>query len=226
MPNRLLREGITTSDRLDALSPEAEVTFYRLLVVCDDFGRMDARLPIIKAHCFPLKAAATLANLEKWLSELASQSLIVRYTHDGKPLLAVNKWEQRQRSRPKYAGPEEGECLTNVRQLSDICPAIDGLGKGKGKGKGKGATSRTSRELRTFPPEWMPSDNTTEHLVREYSLTPEDVVRYVDAFRDRCLAKGYRYADWDAAFRNCVKDDWPQYRANGAGIRMRPRSIV
>jgi len=223
LPNRLLREGITTSDKIESLSAEAEVLFYRLLVVCDDFGRMDARLPILKAQCFPLKLSATVEKIEKWLGELCDQGLIVRYTHDSKPLLAVNKWEQRQRSRPKYAGPDEDGSQAFDSQLSDNCQSTDGLGKGRGKGRG--ASSRTSREMRAYPPDFSPSESTTEYLVREYSLAPEDIARYVDAFRDRCLAKGYRYADWDAAFRNCVKDDWPNYRAKGV-VRSNQMSFV
>lgn len=222
MPNRLLREGITTSERLDALSAEAEVCFYRLLVVCDDYGRADARLPIIKASCFPLRDKLTLDRIERWLCELAERKLIMRYQHFDRPLLAVDKWEQRQRSRPKYAGPMDDCCTPIVGTLSDNC--LTDVGLGKGKGRGRGATSRQSRELRTYPHDWKPSEQTTEHLVREFSLTPEDVRKYVDAFRDRCLAKGYRYADFDAAFRNCVKDDWPKFRTNGQVGKV--RSIV
>ncbi|MDE6938470.1 MAG: hypothetical protein K2P28_09920 [Lachnospiraceae bacterium] len=29
--------------------------FYRLIVVCDDYGRFDGRPAIIKGACFPLK---------------------------------------------------------------------------------------------------------------------------------------------------------------------------
>lgn len=39
MPNRILKESITTSETLDSLSAEEERLFYRLLVICDDYGR-------------------------------------------------------------------------------------------------------------------------------------------------------------------------------------------
>lgn len=61
--------------------------------------------------------------------------------------------------------------------------------------------------------DWVPASKTTEKLAREFGLrVPEDVDRYVSAFRDACKAKGYRYADFDAAFRNCVRQDWPKLR--------------
>lgn len=215
MPNRLLRDGITTSDRIEALSADEEVMFYRLLVVCDDFGRMDARAAILKAQCFPLKASATVQKIEQWLCALAQNGLIVRYVNDLRPLLAVNKWEQRQRSRPKHAGPVDDGSEAIVGQLSDNCQSYDGLGKGKGKGKG--ATSRAGRELRSMSEDWLPSGPTVANISKEFGLrVPEDVDRYVVAFRDACKAKGYEYKDFDAAFCNSVRQDWPKFRANGS----------
>ncbi len=193
------------------LESEEEVMFYRLLVVCDDYGYADARPAILKAQCFPLKDSVKPADIERWLSALAGKSLIARYRKDGKPFLAVSKWEQRVRSRQRFPGPTDDGCLTIDGHLSDICRADDGLGKGKGKGKG--ATSRTSRELLTVPEDWRPSRETVENLGREFGLVPEDVERYIAAFHDACKAKDYRYRDFEAAFRNCVRQDWPKYRA-------------
>jgi hypothetical protein len=42
MPVRILREGILTSERVDTLSPAAEVFYRRLMSVVDDFGRFSA----------------------------------------------------------------------------------------------------------------------------------------------------------------------------------------
>lgn len=180
--------------------------FYRLLVVADDYGYMDARPGILKGLCFPLKESATLAKIENWLSELAKSGLIARYQLDGKPYLCVNKWEQRVRSRPKYVGPDADGCQAIDGQVSDKVPTIDGLGKGKGKGKGATA-------LLPLPDDWKPKQQTVENLGREFGLrVPEDVDRYVVAFHDACKAKGYRYKDFDAAFRNCVRQDWPKFR--------------
>ena len=52
MPNRILKESICTSESIDRLSWLEEVTFYRLIVNCDDYGRMDARPPILRARLF------------------------------------------------------------------------------------------------------------------------------------------------------------------------------
>lgn len=210
MPNRLLREGVCTSELINMLSPEEEVMFYRLLVCCDDYGYADARPAILKAQCFPLKESVKPADIERWLSSIAGKALIARYTKDGKPYLAVNKWEQRVRSRQKYPSPTDDGCTTVDGHLSDISQTSVGLGKGKGKGKGAG--SRKVRDLLPLSSDWVPSRQTSEKLCREFGLVPEDVDRYVAAFHDICKAKGYEYRDFDAAFANAVRQDWPRYR--------------
>ena len=55
MPNRILKESICTSDEIETLSAFQETFFYRLIVNCDDYGRMDARPKILASKLFPLK---------------------------------------------------------------------------------------------------------------------------------------------------------------------------
>lgn len=143
MPNRLLKEGIVDSSAIDALTAEEEVFFYRLLVVSDDLGRMDARLPILKSRCFPLKDSVKLEKIDSYLRSLVSQELIICYQVDDKPYLEILKWEQRVRSKAKYPSADCG-------QVTDISQSNDGLGKGKGKGKGALNTISFNAELNRF----------------------------------------------------------------------------
>jgi hypothetical protein len=140
VPNRLLKEGITDSAPIDALSPEAEVCFYRLLVVADDLGRMDARTAIVRSRCFPLKEQSNMAvKIEAWLTELAAAFLILRYAVNGQPFLQIAKWDQRVRSNGKHPPPSEADLLAFGERLSASggqSPADGGLGLGKGKGLG------------------------------------------------------------------------------------------
>ena len=43
MPNRIIREGILSSDRVDQLDPPAEVFYRRLMSKVDDHGLFDGR---------------------------------------------------------------------------------------------------------------------------------------------------------------------------------------
>ena len=134
MPNRLLKEGIVDSVLIDGLTAEEEVFFYRLLVVSDDFGRMDARLPVLKSKMYPLRDDPKLTQkIDSHVRSLVRQGLAVCYQVDDKQYLQILKWEQRVRSKGKYPSPDCG-------QLTDICQTNDGLGRGKGKGKGASNT--------------------------------------------------------------------------------------
>lgn len=116
MPNRIIKESICTSGNLNDLSPEEEVFFYRLIVSCDDFGRLDARAPILRAKCFPLKLnAVNDESVTKWLKALQLNKLIRVYLVDRQPYLEMVTWEKHQQvrnHRSKYPAPPDGSGIS------------------------------------------------------------------------------------------------------------------
>jgi hypothetical protein len=169
VPNRLLKEGIVDSALIDSVSAEAEVCFYRLLVVCDDLGRFDARTAIVRSRCFPLKEQSNFsAKVEAWLSELEEKLLILRYKADGQPFLQIAKWDQRVRSNGKYPPPSDSDLQTFRERLSAGCgqPPADG-GSGLGKGKGMGASANDVR-FDAAAGAWSVPDLLREQWVKAY----------------------------------------------------------
>lgn len=128
MPNRILRESITTSATIDALDPREEVLFYRLLVVADDFGLMDARPAVILARCYPLHtdgahpAKLSTGDIAAMLGRLEAVGLIVRYAAGGKPYLSIKQWDSHQRIRAKRARYPAPPSFDSTRQQ----PAVIG----------------------------------------------------------------------------------------------------
>lgn len=121
MPNRILKESICRSDSVDSLSWFEEVLFYRLIVVCDDYGRYDGRLPIIKGSCFPLKSI-TDRDLEKALNKLSAVGLVSLYRVDGKPYLQLVAWEKHQTVRAKKSRyPQPNASEINKQPSEIIC---------------------------------------------------------------------------------------------------------
>lgn len=109
MPNRILKESLTRSESINELSWFAEVLFYRLIVVADDFGRFDGRAAVIKGTCFPLRNIRT-SQIEKGLNELASVSMIFTYTVEARSFLQIANWSKFQTTRAmksKWPSPEE-----------------------------------------------------------------------------------------------------------------------
>ncbi|MCD7824576.1 MAG: hypothetical protein LUH14_01190 [Clostridiaceae bacterium] len=98
MPNRILKESICRSEEIDSLSWFEEVLFYRLIVICDDFGRYDGRAKIIKGSCFPLKDV-TEKDIDKALGKLAAVGLVRVYEAQGRPYLQLVTWADHQRIR-------------------------------------------------------------------------------------------------------------------------------
>ena len=108
MPNRIIKESICTSESIDQLSAFHETVFYRLIVNCDDFGRMDARPKILAAKLFPLKDIRA-SQMEEALRTLTSAELVSTYEVDGKPFLQMKTWNRHQQIRAKkskYPAPD------------------------------------------------------------------------------------------------------------------------
>lgn len=106
--SRIIKESICSSDTIDGLSWFEEVFFYRLLVNCDDFGRMDARPKVLAARLFPLKDIR-IDQISAALNELASRALVRIYEVDAKPYIQTVTWESHQQirnKRGKYPAPD------------------------------------------------------------------------------------------------------------------------
>lgn len=100
MPNRILKESICASESVDGLSWAEECFFYRLIVNCDDYGRMDARPAILRARLFPLKNLADrqIANM---LQAVCAAGMAECYEADGRPYVQLCTWERHQSVRAK-----------------------------------------------------------------------------------------------------------------------------
>ena len=138
MPNRILKESICTSDTLASLPPEAEVLFYRLIVQCDDYGRLDANPAIVRAKCFPLRTDdIKCQQIVEWLQTLHNARIIIIYEVDKKKYLQMVTWGKHQRIRAnksKYPAPPEakrrtsadigGRLLTNAPVIGNVSESV------------------------------------------------------------------------------------------------------
>lgn len=125
MPNRVIRQGILDSERVNALSFEAEVFYRRLMSVVDDFGRFDGRTSILRTSCYPLKIdTVSEKNIADWLSDCSKNNLLRCYKVEGKPYIEILNFDQQVRvKRSKY--PEFQEdceiCYTDANHMHSIC---------------------------------------------------------------------------------------------------------
>lgn len=121
MPNRIIKESVCSSETIDQMSWFEECFFHRLWVNCDDYGRMDARLAILKAKLFPLKDRLSLKDIEGALVKLADIGCVRLYSCDSKPYLYLPSWEVHQNVRAKkskYPPPDDNNASeSNCTQM-------------------------------------------------------------------------------------------------------------
>jgi len=123
MPNRLLREGILTSDRVNALGVQAEVFYRRLMSVVDDFGRFTADPRVLRTSCYPLRVDEVReADISRWLAEVQSAGLIALYAVGPKPFLLMRDFRQLQRAKSSKF-PEPPLSLFDEEQAHSACSA-------------------------------------------------------------------------------------------------------
>lgn len=121
MPNRIVREGILTSEAVNGLNWAEEVFYRRLLSVVDDFGRYYATPKLLRAACYPLHIdKVSDSDIGKWLSACETAALVRVYpASDGKRYLEVQNFKQQQRAKeskfPHPPSPDE--------QLRSACEA-------------------------------------------------------------------------------------------------------
>ena len=130
MPNRILREGILSSARVNALSPAAELFYRRLISVVDDYGRFHASPGTLRGACWPTCPDRVCdQDVSKWLAECAqpdrkNRTLLVQYEVDGCKYLQLSDFKQQVRSKSKFPDPVYN-CATIDEQLNSNCVSLD-----------------------------------------------------------------------------------------------------
>ncbi len=81
----------------------------------------------------------------------------------------------------------------------------------------KEKTTRRKASL-PVPVDWKPKQETLERARQEFGLIGPQLEAYRIAFVDICEAKGYTYANIDAAWMNCIRKDWPGLRSKTGNV--------
>ena len=205
MPNRIIKEGIRTSETVNAMTDFQFRLWVSLITFVDDFGRGDARPAVIKGACFPLREKATVKEIEKAMKALASIGSIVLYQVDGHPFLCFPHWEKHQTIRnrkSKFPAPSEEDLKSNESnciQLQAKVPVIQSnpiqsvsINKNKKKYGEYGNVLLTDEEV--------------EKLKTRY----DDWERRIETLSEYMASKGKRYSDHYATINAWARKDTPK----------------
>ncbi len=126
MPNRIIKESIRESYRINVLSPQAEILFYRMITYADDFGIFKSDTRLLNKALFPLKDYK-IKDVGKWVNELVIAGLIVIYiAEDSKPYGYFISWlthQSKRNNRSKY--PEFTDKCKSYDSIEELMKAIE-----------------------------------------------------------------------------------------------------
>mgnify|MGYP000972593619 CR=1 FL=1 len=210
MPNRIIKESICTSDTIDQLSWFEEVFFYRLIVNCDDYGRFDARTPILKARLFPLKSV-TEKQISDALNKLSTVGIVTVYEYDGRPYLQLVTWDKHQQIRAKKSKYPAPDVACNHMISDDIkCPRNPIQSEYESKSESNTNTNTSARK-HSQPEKVQFAENVSmtnaeyEKLVSTYGEA--DVTRMIEKLDNYKGATGKKYKSDYRAILNWVADE-------------------
>lgn len=136
MPSRIIKESITTSESLAAVSADAERLFWRLVVKADDYGLYYGNPKILSSMCFPLNPPAE-KKIQSLLAELVGQGMVGTYTseEDGKQYLKLLSWDKHQQTRAKkskFPLPTSFDSICNQANGKQMKSKVTVNGNGNG----------------------------------------------------------------------------------------------
>lgn len=199
---RSIKPELWTDERLAECSLSARLLFIGLLNFADDNGNQVYSAKRIKMQVFPADNIETQPLIE----ELITHGLLIEYSVSGEKYLNIKGFKKHQViNRPTKSNipgiPIHEDSVSTHGAL------IDGR-EGKG-GEGKGEKKEQPRK-RAPSRSAMPVDFGISARVRSWAAEKghDRLEQHLESFRAKATAKGYTYADWDAAFMEAIRENW------------------
>jgi hypothetical protein len=209
MPTRILRDGILTSERVNELGAVEEVFYRRLMSVVDDHGRFYGNPALIRAACFPLKLdKVSDSDIGKWLLVTEKAGLVRQYlATDGKRYLQLIDFGQRVQAKSKFPSPDdEPQKFTVIHGGKPEDTVNNGLVVGEDGVEDEGVSPTKRRKSAiSIPADFGVSERVKAWAKAKGHIRLDD---HLESFIGKAIAKDYRYADWDVAFMNAIREDW------------------
>ena len=112
MPNRLIKETIRTSKKINSLSDFEFRAWTYLITYVDDYGRGSADPELLKGFVFPRRKEVREQDIQKALAALERTGSILLYEVAGEPYFCFPNWSQHQRiqtKKSKFPAPSDSD---------------------------------------------------------------------------------------------------------------------
>jgi len=207
MPNRIIRDGILSSESVDALDFAEEVFYRRLQSVADDHGRFYANPKLIRAACYPLRLdRVSDDDVISWMKGCAAAGLVDIYVGtDGKKYIQIIKFGQRVQARSKFPDPSN-----DVIHGDSPLPTVENrLGGGVVGDVGEGVLvtpNGVTRPNSSDPPQPSTSNCPAQRIVDLYHEKLPELPRCEKLTQTR---RGYLQQRWREDLETL--DDWAAF---------------
>jgi hypothetical protein len=190
---RTIKPEFWKSEEISTLSNEAKLLAIGILNYADDEGYFNANYALIKAELFPLNE---VKNIEKLLSELIKINYIeIRQHENTKSYGRVVKFNEHQRVNRPYASK-----IKDLFEFTEHSLNAHGIitehSLQERKGKERKGITLESLNLEDLL-NWIKENNLDEKKVQDELMV----------FKDKCIAKGYKYSDYAKAFQLWIRNE-------------------
>lgn len=199
---RTIKPEFFTSEDIVSLTPLSRLFYVSLWCEADREGRLSWSVKTLKMRYFP----GDNCDIEAMAQELIDAGLIVVYEVEGRKYAEIPQFKVHQ-----VINNRESESVIPAR-VKDASSTRESGGSGEGKGKeGKGKEVASKREKPETP---IPENFAISDSVRQWAGENgfDRLEQHLSHFVDTAKAKGYKYRDWDAAFRNAIKGNWAKLK--------------
>lgn len=143
-------------------------------------------------------------DIEAIAQEVIDAELIVLYEIDGKKFAEIPSFKTHQ-----VINNRESESVLpqNPPRVKDASARVLGEGRKEGKERKETASKRDT----SIPENFSISESVKAWAEKNGHSQLE---KHLAHFIDSCKAKGYKYRDWDAAFRNAITGNWAKVEAS------------
>jgi len=234
---RNIKPSFFTNDELGEVNPLARLLFIGMWTIADFKGCFEYKPKRLKVQLLPYDDC----NIEELVIDLEKSGFISTYTVQGRQYIKalnftkhqnphkneresgseipnIDQADQVSSEKPlnnsdleniennlEQDGTDRADSLNLIPDSLNLIPeVISDVVENSASPKRKPKTQKTS----------VPKNFGISEQVRTWAASKNfgDLEQHLEYFTAKAAANGYKYADWDAAFKTAIRDDWAKLR--------------
>lgn len=194
---RTVKPEFFTSEDIVELDPMARLLYIALWCEADKEGRMAWKTKTFKMRYFP----ADDCDIDALADALVTRGLVCLY---GENYAYIPSFKEHQHINPREKDsvlPDQNDYASSTRDDASVTVKTR-----TGRKEGKEGKDIVASKRETLIPENFKVSESVKAWAEKNGYDQLDL--HLSNFVDTAKAKGYKYIDWDAAFRKAISGNW------------------